>query len=100
MYLHKTINNVNRPILTSNLPCRSGLGTNLRAEGVNFSNDQLFHSFFTVFLLEPEIELLNKSVQTFLRVKLDIEDLRRHKRVHQRDHAKLASKGGSVLAHS
>ena len=73
MYFHETIDNVNRPILTSDLSCRSGLGTNLCAEGVDFSNDQLLHSFDTVFLLKAEIELLNKSVQTLLRVKLDIE---------------------------
>jgi hypothetical protein len=70
MYLHETIN---RPLLTSDLPCRSGLGTNLCAEGVNFSNDQLFHSFDTVFFFEPEIEFLIKSFQTLLSAKLDIE---------------------------
>ena len=65
MYLHETINNVNRPLLTTDLPRRSGLGTNLCAEGVNFSNDQLFHSLDTIFLLEPEIELLKKVFKAF-----------------------------------
>ena len=78
-YLHETIINVNRPLLTPDLPCRSGLGTNLCAEGVNFSNDQLFHSFNTVFFLESEIKFLIKKVQTFLRLKPDIKDLRCHK---------------------
>lgn len=59
MHLHETIDNANKPLLTPDLPCRSGLRTNLCAEGINFSNDQLLHSFDAVFLLEPEIEFLN-----------------------------------------
>src|ERR1700722_5984204 len=48
------------PLLSTNLARRSGLGANLRPEGIHLFNNELLHPINGIFLFKPKVEFLHE----------------------------------------